>query len=388
MVKLGAENLLREKPHWFKKAKIGLLVNQASILGDYSHVKDVLLKEGAQIKVIFTPQHGFWGDKQANMDESPDDVDPSTEVPIISLYSERREPPEELMEKIDILLVDLQDVGTRVYTFASTVALCMKVASKTSTRIVVLDRPNPIGGEAVEGNVLNLEFESFVGLFPVPMRHGLTLGELMLMARREFGYDCDLEVIPLKGWRREFLFPDCELPWVLPSPNMPSFITSLVYPGQVIWEGTNISEGRGTTRPFEFMGAPFINPGRLKEKLNEVNLPGVFLRVTAFRPTFDKWAGELCRGFQLHVTDSKSFKPYFTSLALLWAILEVYGEIFEWLPPPYEYEYRKLPIDIILGDDSVRLALESGTHPEDIENDWQKQLDDYMDIRENTMMYV
>ncbi len=387
MVKIGCEILIENMPRWLKRARVGLLANQASILRDFRHVKDALMQEGVHLEVLFTPQHGFWGDKQANMDESPDDVDPATRIPILSLYSERREPPEEIMRRIDILLIDLQDVGTRVYTFAATAALCMKVAGKTSTRVVVLDRPNPLGGEEIEGNVLNGEFESFVGLFPVPMRHGLTLGELMLLANEVCGFSCDLEVVPMKGWKRRFLFPDCNLPWVLPSPNMPTFLTSLVYPGQVIWEGTNVSEGRGTTVPFEVMGAPFVNTGALKEKLEGIDVPGVHLRPTGFRPTFDKWAGELCRGFQLHVTDSRKFKPYFTSVSLLWAVLQVHGDDFRWLPPPYEYEFKKLPIDIITGDDLVRKCLEAGEHPREIEYKWQGGIERYLDLRENALIY-
>ncbi len=387
MVKTGCENLIENRPNWFRKARLGLLANQASILRDFRHVKDALLEEGARIEILFTPQHGFWGDKQANMDESPDDVDPATKIPIVSLYGERREPPEELMENIDILLVDLQDVGTRVYTFASTVSLCMKVASRTSTKIVILDRPNPLGGEKVEGNVLRPEFESFVGMFPVPMRHGLTLGELMLLAKNTRGYECEVEIVPMKGWKRKYLFPDCGLPWVLPSPNMPTFNTSLVYPGQVIWEATNVSEGRGTTLPFEVMGAPFVRPEVLKTRLEKVVLPGVYLRPTGFRPTFDKWKGNLCKGFQIHVTDKNSYKPYFTSISLLWAIFKCYGEEFEWLPPPYEYEFDKLPIDIIAGDDMVRKSLRDGVHPEDIELEWKKQIDGYLNIRENVLVY-
>ncbi len=387
MVKLGAENLIEKKPGWLKNARIGLLVNQASILSDYRHVKDVLSGIGVGIEVIFTPQHGFWGDKQANMDESPDDVDPDTRIPIVSLYSKRRKPPKELLEKIDVLLVDLQDVGTRVYTFASTVVLCMQVASRSTTKVVILDRPNPLGGEAVEGNLLNPDFKSFVGLFPVPMRHGLTLGELMLLARKKLKIDCDLEVIRMKGWKRRFLFPDCNLPWVMPSPNMPSFVTSLVYPGQVIWEGTNVSEGRGTTRPFEFMGAPFLNPGGLLEKLKELDLQGVHLRVTAFRPTFDKWSGKLCKGFQLHITDIKKFRPYYTSVSLLWAILGNHADDFQWLAPPYEYEFHKFPIDIITGSDNIRKSLEAGKHPKELELEWRKEINQYLNIRENVLLY-
>ncbi len=387
MVKIGAEVLIDNKPGWFRSARIALLTNQASVLRNFTHVKELLLKEGARIDFILTPQHGFWGDKQANMDESPDEVDTKTGIPIISLYSEKREPPDELMKKIDVLIVDLQDVGTRVYTFVSTVAFCMKVAARTSTTVVVLDRPNPLGGERVEGNVLKPEFKSFVGLFPVPMRHGLTIGEMALLAREHFGLGCDLEVIPLEGWKRKFLFPDCELPWVLPSPNMPSFDTVLVYPGQVIWEGTNISEGRGTTRPFEFIGAPYVNTSELLDVIKGINLPGVIFRETAFRPTFDKWAGQLCRGFQLHVTDTNKFKPYYTSISLLWAVLKLYNDQFEWLPPPYEYEYSKLPIDIILGDDTVRMALETGRHPEEIEGEWKPEVEKYLNLREDILIY-
>ena len=250
------------------------------------------------------------------------------------------------MGDIEVLLVDLMDVGTRVYTYGATLAKVMAAAARAGVRVVVLDRPNPIGGVQVEGNLLRRACASLVGPYPLPMRHGFTLGELARYYNRTQGLGCDLEVIPAAGWLRADYFDATGLPWVMPSPNLPTLEGALVYPGQVLLEGTNLSEGRGTTRPFELFGAPFLEPGRLVHELADTPLPGVVLREVAFEPTFHKWAGQLCRGFQLHVTDRSAFKPYYTTLVLLSVIRRLYPEQFAWRQPPYEYETERLPIDL------------------------------------------
>jgi uncharacterized protein YbbC (DUF1343 family) len=384
----GIDNLLSHPPGELENKRWGLLSNQASvnIQGNYS--KDLLRgKFKNNLKCLFSPQHGFWGTEQDNMIETPDVSDPATGLPIYSLYSHTRRPTERMMEKIDVLLIDLQDVGTRVYTFITTLAYCLQEARKQGKQIVVLDRPNPIGGTVVEGNILDPSWTSFVGVFPLPMRHGLTMGELARLFNQEMNIQAELRVIPLEGWERSRLFDQNDYPWIMPSHNMPALSTALVYPGQVIWEGTQVSEGRGTTRPFEILGAPFVNPREVKDYLKGISLPGVRLVETAFRPTFQKWSGQECRGFFLWVFDREIFKPYFTSLALLQAVQTLYQDAFQWKPPPYEYETQRMPIDLLIGDQEIRQALERGTSLAELENSWMPGLKDYLKLRQNYLLY-
>lgn len=322
------------------------------------------------------------------MKESHDESVPSLPAPMVSLYSHTRQPSPEMLKDIDVLLVDLQDVGTRVYTYTTTIGLCMEVAAQVGTKVVVLDRPNPINGVQVEGNVLSADFRSFVGRYPVPMRHGLTVGEFARYIAQHCNVRCDLEVVPMENWKRTELFSATRLPWVFPSPNMPTWETSLLYPGMVFLEGTNVSEGRGTTLPFHLFGAPFVDQERMLHVLDRFPLEGVILRPITFEPVFDKWCGEICHGFQIHVTDMQKFRPYRFGLALLQAFLQVHGDAFQWLPPPYEYEYEKLPIEIILGDAAVREALEGGVDLEELEMRWKAELDRFLALRENCLLYV
>jgi len=327
------------------------------------------------------------------MIESAHATDAELGIPIYSLYSDSRSPTPEMLEGIDLLLVDLQDVGTRVYTFEWTTALALEACAAAGTEVVVLDRPNPLGGERLEGNLIRPGYTSFVGLYPVPMRHALTLGELAALvnarlaggagrpAARSDGVGvrcpgrCALTVVPMQGWRRRMLFPETGLPWVLPSPNMPTFDTAAVYPGQVLLEGTNMSEGRGTTRPFEICGAPWIDLPRVRRRFERRRLPGLVLRDHAFEPTFHKWAGERCRGFQLHVTDPAAFRPYLTTLALLQDIIAEHRDEFAWKQPPYEYVTDRLPIDVLSGDPAVREALESGADLRALERSWHGEIE-------------
>jgi uncharacterized protein YbbC (DUF1343 family) len=319
---------------------------------------------------------------------SADGVEPVTGLPVFSLYGKRLRPSPENLDLIDVLLVDLPDVGTRVYTFAATMAYAMQVAAQHGKKVIILDRPNPIGGVQVEGNVLKDGMASIVGPYPLPMRHGLTLGELARYYNYVGKIGCDLSVIPVQDWDRSQYLDTAGLPWVLPSPNLPALETAIVYPGQVLLEGTNLSEGRGTTRPFELFGAPFINPFELKTALQKAcDLPGMILRETWFQPTFHKWAGEVCGGFQLHVTDRQAFKPYFTTLAILQVILQLYPDQFHWRQPPYEYEYERLPIDLLTGDPRVREGLERGEPLVQMEQDWTKGLQEFLPKRQDFLLY-
>ncbi|UCC65962.1 MAG: DUF1343 domain-containing protein [Deltaproteobacteria bacterium] len=386
---LGIERFRAFSPSWLKEARIGLLINQASINSSFRHTKEVLAElAGGNLRALFAPQHGIRGELQANMVASEDTGDPQLGVPIFSLYSSQtRTPTEEMLEEVDVLLIDLQDVGTRVYTFATTMGLCLEAAAKYGKKVTVLDRPNPIGGKRVEGNLLKEEFRSFVGFSALPMRHGLTMGELALFFNGENGIGAELEVVPMERYNRNYLFSHTGLPWVNPSPNIPTPDTALVYPGQVLLEGTNLSEGRGTTKPFEFFGAPYIDPHPLNQGLERRGLPGVTFREVSFIPQFDKWKGQSCHGLQLHVTNPDSFKPYYTTLAIIQEIMEKWPKEFAWRPPPYEYEFDKVPFDIIAGDDGIRKELEEGRNLDEMEVAWGKELEDFLARRERCLLY-
>ena len=387
MISLGIEELLAAPPAWLGDKRLGLLCNQASTDRHFNHSRDLLRQAfGDRLTCLFTPQHGFFCEKQDNMIESDHMHDRITGLPVFSLYGETRRPTKEMFDHLDVLLVDIIDVGTRVYTFLYTLAYCMEAAREFGKKIVVLDRPNPIGGD-IEGNLLKDDCKSFVGLYPIPMRHGLTFGELALLLNDAYGINADLEVISMGGWQRRMLFRDTGLPFVFPSPNMPSPEAALTYPGQVIWEGTNISEGRGTTLPFELLGAPFLDHRQILDKLAGIPLPGCHLRPVVFEPTSNKWAGNPCQGFNLHVTDRQTFKPYRTALALLQAIMLLYPDDFQYKQPPYEYEFERLPMDLILGDTSLRQALEAGEDLLALEQAWQPGLDEFDRLRQQYFLY-
>lgn len=387
-VTLGLTELSQSPPAHLSGRRIGLLSNSASLDHHLIHARQRLYDIfGAGLTALFAPQHGFYAEKQDNMVESADRLDPLLNIPLFSLYSRTRQPTPEMFDRIDTLIVDLQDVGTRVYTFIYTVSYCMEAARRMSKKIVVLDRPNPVGGVALEGNCLKPEWRSFVGRYPIPMRHGLTIGELACLFNDAFGIGCDLEVIPMRGWRRDMLFSDTGLPWVAPSPNLPTALSAIVYPGQVIWEGTNVSEGRGTTQPFELFGAPFLDTRRIMEVLGGRELEGAILRPVEFEPTSNKWQGQICRGFQIHITDARRYRPYATTLRLLQAVMECHGESFAWKSPPYEYEYERLPIDLILGDSRIRERLSAGDRVETLEADWRSDLDAFDTLRRKYLLY-
>jgi uncharacterized protein YbbC (DUF1343 family) len=372
----------------FKDARLGLLSNQASLDSRLTHAKSVIseILPGG-LTALFGPQHGHGGEDQDNMIETRHSKDRDLNIPVFSLYSDHREPLTDMLDMIDVLLIDLQDVGTRVYTFASTMLNCMKAAEKSGKRIVILDRPNPLGGLVTEGNILRPELFSFVGPCEIPMRHGLTMGEMALMFADVFKLAAKPQVIPMKGWRRSMLWSETGLRWFMPSPNMPLAETAWVYPGQVIWEGTNISEGRGTCRPFEIFGAPFLDTDAIRKRLLPEAVAGCILQDFSFRPTFHKWAGQLCMGFMIHVVDHRAFQPYFLSIALLKAIIETHGEDFLWKEPPYEYEFERMPIDLILGDKKMREEIQAGSDVIAMNEDWARENADYNEWRSAFLLY-
>ena len=387
-VTTGLENLIASPPDWLVGKKAGLLCNPASVDSRLQHARlpiDARLPD--TIHDLFSPQHGFFSQKQDNMVESDDILDPVLKVPVYSLYGKTRVPESRMMENLDVLIIDLQDVGTRVYTFMYTMSYCLEAAAKHHVKVLVLDRPNPIGGIAVEGNCLSPNQASFVGRYPIPMRHGLTMGELALIFNRRFGIGCDLEVIPMKGWKRSMYFGQTGLPWVAPSPNLPTPASAIVYPGQVIWEGTNVSEGRGTTQPFELFGAPYVNPEKSAAFVKDAHLAGIVLRPVAFEPTANKWQGSLCRGFQIHICDRFAYAPYAASLGLLQAVIACHANDFQWKSPPYEYEFEKMPIDLIVGDRDIRQQLEHLEPLDSIIASWQEKTDEFQQMSRRFYLY-
>jgi uncharacterized protein YbbC (DUF1343 family) len=382
-VQFGLERFLDEPPEILRGARFGLLLNQASVDGELRYSCDLLASAfPGQLKALFTPQHGLWGEEQANMIESAHSRYVPLGLPIHSLYSETRRPTAKMLAGLDCLVVDLQDVGTRVYTFVWTVQQCLIACAQAGVRVVILDRPNPLGGRIVEGPMLEPDYRSFVGGWPIPLRHGLTLGELALLINQEQQTGAKIEVVRMEGWQREMLWSDTARTWVWPSPNMPRVETTLLYPGQVLLEGTNLSEGRGTTLPFEVTGAPFIEPHALLAELERFNHPGLALRPIRFIPTFDKWQGQRCGGVAFHVTESTAVRSVATTVALLDAVRRLHPRDSVWLPPPYEYEALKPPIDILFGSSRLRERLtetEPLTAPEIgqltaiDEPDWQRR---------------
>jgi uncharacterized protein YbbC (DUF1343 family) len=387
-MKLGLEVLLEAKLDLLDGARVGLIVNPSSINSRFQHAANLFHQHPRiNLTALFGPQHGIRGDTQDNMIEWQSFRDPRTGVSAYSLYGETRKPTPEMLENVDVLVFDLQDVGTRVYTFVYTMALAMEAARENGKRFIVLDRPNPIGGVRLEGNLLESAFSSFVGMFPIPMRHAMTIGELALMFNKEFGIGCELEVVRMEGWKREVYFDTTGFPWVMPSPNMPTLDTAIAYPGSVMFEGTNISEGRGTTRPFEIIGAPFIDPDLLTAQLNNEHLPGVVFRPLHFQPTFHKYAGESCGGIQLHIVDRDSFKPVITAVAIITAIRQLYPNEFAWKQPPYEYVFDKMPFDVINGSSQLREDIESQKPVAEIERRWREQLDEFDKRRAPYLIY-
>lgn len=385
----GLENFIDSPPSFIRDKRLGLLCNPASVDRNFNHARELInFKLPRKLAVLYSPQHGFFSEKQDNMIESYNMVDPLLGITVFSLYGKTRIPTKEMFEPIDVLLVDLQDAGTRVYTFIYTMSYCLEAAKKFGKKVVILDRPNPIGGEIVEGNCLSPQFISFVGRYPIPMRHGLTIGELAFLFNNHFGIDCDLEVITMKGWKRSMFFSDTGLPWVPPSPNLPTPVSSIVYPGQVIWEGTNVSEGRGTAQPFEIFGAPYIDTGKITSALGGNYLPGAVLRPLVFEPTSNKWTGKPCRGFQIHVTDPYKYKPFLSTLKLLQAVFLNHAKEFEWKAPPYEYEFEKLPVDLITGNSTIRMAIENQYQIDEIEETWQAEIEEYLHISRKYHLYV
>ena len=385
---LGVQLLLSDKIDLIRGQRIGLVCNQASVLPDLSHVADVFpQRDEFQLTTYFGPQHGIRGDLQDNMIETPHTTDERTGLPVYSLYSETREPTEEMLANLDTIVFDMQDVGCRIYTFVYTMANCMRAAAKYGKRVVVCDRPNPIGGLQVEGNVTETTFTSFVGQFEIPTRHGMTTGELARLFNNHFGIGCDLEVVTMEGWERDFYFERTGLPWVLPSPNIPTVDTCVVFPATVHVEGTELSEGRGTTKVFELNGAPFIDPYEWKDALDAYDFAGITFRPCYFQPTFQKWARQTCGGVQMHVTDRAAFTPVAVGIGMIKTAYDLYPDQFQWKQEAYEYVFDKNPFDVVCGTDAIRKQIEAGESLDAVTSSWEASLSDFRQVREKYLLY-
>jgi uncharacterized protein YbbC (DUF1343 family) len=382
--RLGVEVLLQDRLDLIKNKRVGLITNPTGVDQKLNSIVDLLYHNpDVKLTALFGPEHGVRGSAQAGsyVDKY---IDEQTGLPVYSLYGPTKKPTADMLKDVDVLLFDIQDVGSRYYTYIYTMAEAMEAAKENNIPIIVLDRPNPISGTKVEGPVLEDKYSSFVGEFPIPVRHGMTVGELAELFNKEFGIGADLTVVKMDGWKRNMYYDDTPLQFVMPSPNMPTLDTALVYPGACLIEGTNVSEGRGTTRPFELIGAPFIDGAALAEKLNSYHLPGVTFRDASFIPTFSKYTNELARGVQIHVTDRNSFKSFETGLSIVKTIHDMYPDKFQFRTPNSSgISY----FDNLVGNGSIRAGIEVGKSVEEMEAEWQPALDKFMNVRDKYLLY-
>ena len=387
MVVTGLDKLLGSAIDRVAGKTIGLIANPTTVDSSLRHGIDLLHeRKEVELAILFGPEHGLRASAQ-DLIEVGDQADPITGLCVRSLYGPTRVPTKEMLDGLDAVVFDIQDIGSRYYTYIWTMTHAMEACARDDIELIVLDRPNPINGVHVEGNLIEGSHLSFVGLYPIPNRHGMTSGEIARLVNDEFAVGCRLSVIEMDGWKRSQWFDETGLPWVLPSPNIPSLDTATVYPGACLIEGTNLSEGRGTTRPFEIMGAPWIDGVKLARALTEENLPGVVFRPLCFEPTFQKFRGQLCGGVQQHVVDRETYRPLRTGYALIRAAHRLWPDEFDWRPPPYEYELERPAIDILAGNGSIRAQLEADAPLGEIEQAWHVDLARFKKIRERYLIY-
>lgn len=376
-VELGIEVLMEEQKELISGKNVGLITNPTGVNQELNSIVDLLDKDPeVNLTALYGPEHGVRGDAQAGqyVDYYIDEV---TGVPVYSLYGKTRKPTPEMLEGIDVLIFDIQDVGARFYTYIYTMALAMEAAEEQGIPFIVLDRPNPLGGTKVEGPVLDPAFASFVGQYAIPLRHGMTVGELAEFFNAEIGIGADLTVVEMKGWKRNSFYDETGLQFVPPSPNMPTLDTALVYPGTALIEGTNVSEGRGTTKPFEFIGAPFINSTKLAEELNALELPGVIFRAASFTPAFSKHAGQLSHGIQVHVTDRESYLPIETGLHIVKTIYNLY---------PEQVQLTAF-FNNLIGNDWISQSIKEDMTVEEMKERWQGELKEFKEVRREYLLY-
>lgn len=372
MVITGLEQIVKNFPQRLKNKRVGLLCHASSVVSNYTHAIDCFSSMPCTLSALFGPQHGMFGQTQDNMIEWEGFLHPTLKIPVYSLYGKQRKPDSGMLSNLDALVIDLQDVGARPYTYVWTMKLCMEACMEHGLPLWVLDRPNPIGAVPVDGPMLLEKYFSFVGGAPIPLCHRMTLGEIAALLKGLYFPSLELEIMWMEGWKRDSVFNETGLPWVLPSPNMPTADTADIYPGMVLLEATDLSEGRGTSRPFEIIGAPYVKIGKVIKILNDVRLPGCVFREHGFIPMFQKWQGRFCNGLQVHVTDPRVYHPVHVTIAILSAIMETSGDDFHFKQPPYEYEQIKMPFDILAGSDALRISLENREPPHSIRDAWEK----------------
>ncbi|HPQ81039.1 MAG TPA: DUF1343 domain-containing protein [bacterium] len=364
-MRIGVEVLLDDRRDLLKGRRIGILAHAASVDSSGSHTVDRISREGGgEVTALFGPEHGI-ATKAQDMEPVGSCVDPDSRIPVYSLYGnslESLKPTPEMLSKIDILVVDLQDIGSRYYTYVWTACLAAEACAEEGKRVVICDRPNPIGGLNVEGGPIEPGFESFVGLHSIPVRHGMTIGEIVHLVNDNQPERADLEVLRIEGWGRGMAWPSTGFKWVNPSPNMRSYTAALLYPGMCLLEGTNMSEGRGTDTPFEIVGAPYVNSEELIDAFAALSLPGVHLAPTSFIPVMQKWVGKMCDGVRFVVESAEEFRPYLTGLAFVWLLKKLYGERgFDWRKDPYEFVTNRPAIDLLTGCDCFRSRIDELT---------------------------
>jgi uncharacterized protein YbbC (DUF1343 family) len=381
---LGIEVLLDDQKELIEGKRVGLITNPTGVDQELNSIVDLLHNDPeVELTALYGPEHGVRGSAQAG-EYVEFYTDEKTGLPVYSLYGATKKPTPEMLENVDVLLFDIQDVGTRFYTYIYTMAYAMEAAKENDIPFIVLDRPNPLGGTEVEGPVLETPYKSFVGNYEIPLRHGMTVGELAKLFNEEFEIGADLTVVKMKGWKRDMYYDETGLQFVMPSPNMPTLDTALVYPGAALIEGTNVSEGRGTTKPFELIGAPFINADNLAQQLNSLNLKGVSFRAASFTPSISKHAGKLSHGIQIHITDRDEFEPVKTGLHIVKSIHDLYPEDFAFRAE----DSRGISFfDQLIGNGWVRDAIEEGKSVEWIESQWKDELKDFNKVRKDYLMY-
>ncbi len=369
MVVSGLEMVLDDALR-YRGRSAALLCNQTSVTRSLEYSWNALRMMGIQLKRIFSPEHGLFAVEQ---DQKPVQEKRIGDIEIISLYGDEMNslfPASDALRDIDLIFIDVQDIGARYYTYLNTMAYVLQAISGRDIECVVLDRPNPIDGIQFEGSCLEKEFHSFVGVFDLPVRHGLTCGEIALMYHKQENIDCALTIVSMKNWTRDMYYDATGLPWIPPSPNMPTLDTALVYPGMCLLEGTNLSEGRGTATPFQMIGAPFIEKNEFAERLNAMRLPGVYFRPVDFRPTFNKFAGEICGGVFIHVLQRSSFRPFLTGVLVMKAAIELYGDCVQFTRGVYEFNDAHPAFDLLCGTNRIREALVLKRSLEEIQSLW------------------
>ena len=395
-VRLGIDRFAEDPKRFVGDERVALLCHAASVDARYRHLTQIAASAGLNVVRCFGPEHGIWADAQdmepveEGLAPESEPVEPNTGAPVTSLYGhsvEQLAPPRSTLEGVDTLIIDLQDIGTRYYTYIYTASLCARVCAEVGARVLILDRPNPLGGLEVEGRLTRRDHLSFVGMWPLPNRHGMTLGEVVRLLNEREGFGAQVDVIEVEGWSRAMMLPETGQRWVLPSPNMPSFEAMILYPGACLIEGTNLSEARGTTKPFEWVGAGFIQPFEWAEVLNDLELPGVIFRPLYFKPTFHKWAHETIGGVEQHVTHPSALQPLRVGMHILATLRRLYGERLEWRTEVYEYVQDQLAIDLLFGGPEARECIDQGGDVDELWRAWQVEAEGFKEARTGALIY-